>query len=141
MAYPQLKEFVGFVASPGNPHMSYYRTPDAALLGATPVLVFGEEGTIFGLLFRNHNTNAAWVNFYDASAANLVTVGTTVPAKRVQVPGALDANNPGEKIITVSFFTWQYFRNGCVIAAVTADTDAASSGPSTSLYAELDYAR
>lgn len=138
------KSYNGVRATGGNPGLQYWRR-----VAVTNVLqtVYDGEGSIYGMTFRNPNTTACFVNFYNGSTSTVATLGgigavavTPLIIDRLQIPGALDASNPGQLIVSPGYFPIYYFPSGITIAAITTDSDTGSTAPSAALYAMLQVA-
>jgi len=120
-------------------YLSPHDSKSVLMLGALGLVAFGNsaltataallcansgKGTITLKLISCGNSNAAlvYLQFFDASAANQVTVGTTPPVFWVAIPASSNALN-------ISFSTQGYvFTNGIVMACTTTPTGSAAPG-------------
>ena len=100
-------------------------------LSNTDVAVKASAGRVYSWYFKNPDeADAAWVHFYNATAAN-VTVGTTVPVWSVEVPAG--GTNQYAFTVPMSFAT------AITIAATTSPAHDVSTAPSSALYAFVGY--
>lgn len=135
------KIYTGVRATGGNPGLQYWRN-----VGVSNVLrtVYDGEGSIYGMTVRNPNLTACFINFYNGNASTVPQIGSAASAAviidRLQIPGALDASNPGQLIISPGYFPVYYFPSGITIAAITTDSDTGSSAPAAALYVMLQVA-
>jgi len=83
-------------------------------LGATAALVHTKEVKLMGYHLFNTTAAAAYVQFFDAAAANDVVVGTTTPTFVIGLPASGGATRALARGIQ--------FTRGIVVASTTAAT-------------------
>ena len=120
-------------------YLSPHDSKSVLMIGALGLVAFGNstltataallcansgKGTITLKFISCGNPNAAlvYLQFFDASAANQVTVGTTNPAFWVAVPATSGAINI--PVPTVGYV----FKDGIVMACTTTPTGSAAPG-------------
>ena len=100
-------------------------------LSNTDVAIKATAGRVYSWYFKNpHATDAAWVHFYNATAAN-VSVGTTVPVWSVEVPAG--GTNEYVFVVPMSFAT------AITIASTASPAHDVSTAPSSALYVFVGF--
>lgn len=94
-----------------------------AALGVSPKVVTPQTAELTGLHAQNPNAAEAFLHFFDATDADEVVVGTSVPHVSFWVPGLGSYDLEGGVVVP--------FKYGIVAAATT--TLAGSTGPATGL--------
>lgn len=117
-----------------NSGLSSYRKTN---LSSTDQQIKAKNGNIYGFTFINPNTDAVYVKFYDALAAD-TTVGTTVPFAIIGVPAG-DGDTPGQAILTPGSDIFRHFSTALTIACVAELADTGTTAPSTAVYVEVVY--
>jgi len=88
-------------------------------LGASVTEVFAFDGNLFGFEFENNSdTDAVYIQFFDAASAGAVTLGTTAPDFTIKLPAG-GVWGKDSKAISL-----HYFAKGCYVAATAGRTDA-----------------
>jgi hypothetical protein len=101
---------------------------------STPTLIYGGACELYGWRITNPNSITVYAKFFDASAANQVTLGTTEPVKEFMIPagGEVMAGN----IMRISHY---YFRQGMVLSFVNGLATSSTSAPTLSIDVEIFY--
>ena len=80
----------------------------------------------------NTNTAGVFIQYFDAAAANQVTLGTTVPLASFYIPGTQSGGGSGVLSESYDPGIMMSFKNGCVVAATSTQQGGASPGSSVS---------
>lgn len=92
-------------------------------------LVFTKRGNLYGFLVENNGAADCFIQFFDATAAVDVTVGTTVPDFTFRVPAS------GAMGKDVNDSPLHFFAKGCVVAVTATRTgNGAPAAPSTAQF-------
>ena len=102
-------------------------------LSSTADLVATGNNNLIAWNIINPNDAAVYVKFYNAAAANDVTVGTTTPVKTLFIPAT------GTALLSNEEYLQNGFNLGIVVACVTELDDSETTAPTKAIYCELQY--
>lgn len=133
----QVKSYIGFTPTGGNPSYRTQRSSDQGRLGGAPLNIGNdqEEISIYAYLFRNLNAAAVYINIF-ALPAEQVKAGS-IPIGRIEIPGT--SNPPNQLIGPMLFTPYYYGQAGMSMTASTIDADGSAVGnaPASPVYFEL----